>query len=137
MLSCMLEKTADKAPRLVWLVVQLAQRILVSFILYSLYAPHPIGINPFKSVLFVTFVKEREKAVGVAKEGEVSPNEQLVWVLWKILKGDGNDVCGCFLPWIFCPLMLILSTACSLRLDRIHRARWRDRRFPPSLEQLI
>ena len=27
-----------------------------------------------------------------AQGGEVSPNEQFVWVLWKILKGDGNDV---------------------------------------------
>ncbi|KAF9468395.1 hypothetical protein BDZ94DRAFT_1154093 [Collybia nuda] len=71
---------------------ELAQRILVSFILYSLYAPHPIAINPFKSVLFVTFVKEREKAVSATREGDVSPNEQLVWVLWKILKGDGNDI---------------------------------------------
>ncbi|RDB18211.1 hypothetical protein Hypma_000574 [Hypsizygus marmoreus] len=71
---------------------ELAQRILVAFLLYSLYAPHPIAINPFKSVLFVTFVKEREKAVSMAQSGEVSPNEQLVWVLWKILKGDGNDI---------------------------------------------
>ncbi|KAF5378506.1 hypothetical protein D9615_007176 [Tricholomella constricta] len=71
---------------------ELAQRILVAFLLYSLYAPHPIAINPFKSVLFVTFLKEREKAVSVAQAGEVSPNEQLVWVLWKILKGDGNDI---------------------------------------------
>ncbi|KAG6844030.1 hypothetical protein H0H87_010495, partial [Tephrocybe sp. NHM501043] len=53
-----------------------------------------MAINPFKSVLFVTFVKEREKAVNVAQTGEVSPNEQLVWVLWKILRGDGNDVRG-------------------------------------------
>jgi hypothetical protein len=30
--------------------------------------------------------------VNVAMGGEVCPNEQLVWVLWKILKGDGNDV---------------------------------------------
>jgi len=74
------------------LLSQLTQRILVSFILYSLYAPHPIAINPFKSVLFVTFVQEREKAVNMAKGGEVCPNEQLVWVLWKILKGDGNDI---------------------------------------------
>ncbi|GLB44312.1 putative uncharacterized conserved protein (DUF2363) [Lyophyllum shimeji] len=71
---------------------ELAQRILVAFLLYSLYAPHPIAINPFKSVLFVTFAKEREKAVKIAQTGEVSPNEQLVWVLWKILKGDGNDI---------------------------------------------
>ncbi|KAG6910471.1 hypothetical protein DXG01_010396 [Tephrocybe rancida] len=71
---------------------ELAQRILVAFLLYSLYAPHPMAINPFKTVLFVTFVKEREKAVNVAQTGEVSPNEQLVWVLWKILRGDGNDI---------------------------------------------
>ena len=30
--------------------------------------------------------------MNLAKGGEVCPNEQLVWVLWKILKGDGNDV---------------------------------------------
>ncbi|KIM89745.1 hypothetical protein PILCRDRAFT_812546 [Piloderma croceum F 1598] len=72
---------------------ELAQRILVSFILYSLYAPHPIAINPFKSVLFATFVKERDLAVRVASDGSsTSDNEQLVWVLWKILKGDGNDI---------------------------------------------
>jgi hypothetical protein len=71
---------------------ELAQRILGSFILYSLYAPHPIAINPFKSALFFTFVKEREQAVRVANGGGVSENEQLVWVLWKILKGDGNDI---------------------------------------------
>ncbi|KAL1703995.1 hypothetical protein EV121DRAFT_280696 [Schizophyllum commune] len=69
-----------------------AQRILVSFILYSLYAPHPITINPFKSALFATFAKERDAAVAVSNSGGVSPNEQLVWVLWKILKGDGNDI---------------------------------------------
>ncbi|KAL1740346.1 hypothetical protein HDZ31DRAFT_47678 [Schizophyllum fasciatum] len=69
-----------------------AQRILVSFILYSLYAPHPITINPFKSALFATFAKERDTAIAIANSGAVSPNEQLVWVLWKILKGDGNDI---------------------------------------------
>ncbi|KAH9476626.1 hypothetical protein JR316_0010539 [Psilocybe cubensis] len=73
-------------------VLQLAQRILVSFILYSLYTPHPVTINPFKSALLVAYVREREKAVSIANEGGVSPNEQFVWVLWKILKGDGNDV---------------------------------------------
>lgn len=71
---------------------QLAQRILVSFILYSLYTPHPVTINPFKSALLVAYVREREKAVSIANEGGVSPNEQFVWVLWKILKGDGSDV---------------------------------------------
>ncbi|TFK18329.1 hypothetical protein FA15DRAFT_261328 [Coprinopsis marcescibilis] len=71
---------------------ELASRILVSFILYSLYAPHPIAVNPFKSALYVTYLNEREKAVIIAQDGGVSPNEQLVWVLWKILKGDGNDI---------------------------------------------
>ncbi len=63
----------------------------MSYILYSLYAPHPIAINPFKSVLYATFVREREAAVRVANAGGISDNEQLVWVLWKILKGDGSD----------------------------------------------
>ncbi|KAH7906424.1 hypothetical protein BJ138DRAFT_1094161 [Hygrophoropsis aurantiaca] len=71
---------------------ELAQRILVSYILYSMYAPYPISINPFKSALFATFVKEREAAVKASKNGNFSENEQLVWVIWKILKGDGNDI---------------------------------------------
>ncbi|KAJ7903704.1 hypothetical protein B0H14DRAFT_2666041 [Mycena olivaceomarginata] len=70
---------------------ELTSRILASFILFALYAPHPIAINPFKSVLFVTFVKERDKARAAAAGG-VAPNEPLVWVLWKILKGDGEDI---------------------------------------------
>ncbi|KAF8963240.1 hypothetical protein BDZ97DRAFT_1039592 [Flammula alnicola] len=84
---------------------ELAQRILVSFILYSLYTPHPVTINPFKSALFVAYVREREKAVTIANEGGVSPNEQFVWVLWKILKGDGNDI-GPYSPSTLsrCPL---------------------------------
>ncbi|KAF9477424.1 hypothetical protein BDN70DRAFT_907256 [Pholiota conissans] len=84
---------------------ELAQRILVSFILYSLYTPHPVTINPFKSALFVAYVKEREKAVSIANEGGVSPNEQFVWVLWKILKGDGGDI-GPYSPSTLsrCPL---------------------------------
>ncbi|KAJ3567268.1 hypothetical protein NP233_g6480 [Leucocoprinus birnbaumii] len=72
--------------------VELAQRILVSFILYSLYAPYPITINPFRSVLYVAYTKEREKAMQLVDEGKESANEQLVWVLWKILRGDGNDI---------------------------------------------
>ncbi|KAJ7773073.1 hypothetical protein B0H16DRAFT_1713979 [Mycena metata] len=70
---------------------ELTTRILASFILFALYAPHPIAINPFKSVLFITFVKERDKARAAAAGG-VAPNEPLVWVLWKILKGDGDDI---------------------------------------------
>ncbi|KAH9959881.1 hypothetical protein BJV74DRAFT_872483 [Russula compacta] len=71
---------------------ELPQRILVTYILYSLYAPHPIAINPFKSVLFDTFTRERNAAVQLAGEGKMSDNEQLVWVLWKVLKGDGDHL---------------------------------------------
>lgn len=71
---------------------ELSQRILACYILYSLYAPHPIYLNPFKSVFYLTYLTERERAVNLASAGETSPNEQLVWVLWKILKGDGEDI---------------------------------------------
>jgi len=57
-----------------------------------MYSPYSISLNPFKSVLYTTFVKERELAIKVSAEGRFSEREQLVWVLWKILKGDGNDV---------------------------------------------
>ncbi|KAJ7589456.1 hypothetical protein C8J56DRAFT_938641 [Mycena floridula] len=68
-------------------------RILVSFILYALYAPHPITINPFKSVLFAAFVKEKKRAVDKEENIEEDNGEQqLSWVLWKILKGDGSDI---------------------------------------------
>lgn len=63
--------------------------------MYSLYAPHPISINPFKTVLFSTFLQEKEVAVrtsGDGKENTTCENEKLVWALWKILKGEGNDV---------------------------------------------
>ncbi|KAJ7480973.1 hypothetical protein FB451DRAFT_1395023 [Mycena latifolia] len=68
---------------------------LVAFLLFALYVPHPIAINPFKSVLFVTFVKECEKALALAGSG-VAPNKPLVWVLWKILKGNGDDLAVMF-----------------------------------------
>lgn len=60
--------------------------------LYSLYAAHPITMNPFHCVLVETFVHEKEHARIISTEGGVSPNEQLIWVLWKILRGDGSDV---------------------------------------------
>ncbi|KAJ4485351.1 hypothetical protein J3R30DRAFT_3438969 [Lentinula aciculospora] len=81
---------------------QVAQRILVSFILFSLYAPYPISINPFRSALFMAFVNERERAIHAANAhvdtnsvtggAETPSSEQLVWVLWKILRGDGTDI---------------------------------------------
>ena len=49
-------------------------------------------VNPFRSALLVTYLREREKAISIANDGGVTPDEPLVWVLWKILRGDGNDV---------------------------------------------
>ncbi|KAJ3005341.1 hypothetical protein NUW54_g4381 [Trametes sanguinea] len=101
--------------------VELPQRILVSYMLYALYAPHPIAINPFKSVLHASFTRERDVAVQVDRAGGVSENEQLVWVLWKILKGDGSDVRFSF-----------LGLTCSQRqgTDLIHTSA--DRPFSPN-----
>ncbi|KAH8114862.1 hypothetical protein DFH11DRAFT_130726 [Phellopilus nigrolimitatus] len=72
--------------------VQTPRRILSTYILYFLYAAHPIAINPFRSAFVEVFLAEREGAQVEAERGGVSENEQLVWVLWKILKGDGNDL---------------------------------------------
>ncbi|KAJ7447456.1 hypothetical protein FB451DRAFT_1411873 [Mycena latifolia] len=74
-------------------MTELSERILVWFLLFSLYAPHPISIDPLKSVLIETFFKEREKTLAVARisNGGAAPNEPSVWVLWNILKGEGDD----------------------------------------------
>ena len=82
----------------------------MTYILYSLYAPHPIAINPFKSVLFDTFTKERDAAIQLAEEGKIGDNEQLVWVLWKVLRGDGDHVRGRIL--------------CSVAVSHIPCAAW-------------
>ena len=57
-----------------------------------MYAPHPISINPFATVLYAVFVRETNKALEVEKGGGFAENDQFVYVLWKILKGDGKDV---------------------------------------------
>lgn len=56
-------------------------------------------MNPFQSALAVVFAKEREFATNVTPDDGVAQNEQLVWVLWKILKGDGGDV-SVFIIWL-------------------------------------
>ncbi|EJD05028.1 uncharacterized protein FOMMEDRAFT_120314 [Fomitiporia mediterranea MF3/22] len=68
------------------------RRILAAYILYYMYATHPIAINPFRSAFAEVFVRERDVSRAETERGGVSENEQLVWVLWKILKGDGNDL---------------------------------------------
>ena len=57
-----------------------------------MYAPHPISINPFATVLHSIFVRETNKALEMERDGGLAENDQFVYVLWKILKGDGKDV---------------------------------------------
>ncbi|KAI0033045.1 hypothetical protein K488DRAFT_48530 [Vararia minispora EC-137] len=76
---------------------ELSHRILVTYILYSMYAPHPIRLNPFRSALYDTFVEERKFAIDNPNPDGASDREQLVWVLWKVLRGDGQDL-GPFSP---------------------------------------
>ncbi|KAF7314730.1 hypothetical protein MKEN_00947000 [Mycena kentingensis (nom. inval.)] len=71
---------------------EVAPRIIASFILFGLYAPHPIALNPFKSALIAVFLVERQRATDASRTGGVAENEPLVWVLWKILKGQGDDI---------------------------------------------
>lgn len=49
-------------------------------------------MNPFRTVFIEIFLRERGVARTEAERGGVSETEQLVWVLWKVLKGDGGDV---------------------------------------------
>ena len=77
-------------------VLQIPRRILAVYILYFMYASHPITINPFRSAFAEVFLREREVSRVESERGGVSENEQLVWVLWKVLKGDGDDVCVWF-----------------------------------------
>ena len=60
-----------------------------------MYAPHPISINPFATVLHAIFVRETNRALEMEKGGGLAENDQFVYVLWKILKGDGKDVRDC------------------------------------------
>jgi len=83
---------APPPPLSLSVVSQTADRILSCYILYSMYAPHPISINPFAAVLHAIFVRETNKALEMEKAGGFAGNDQFVYVLWKILKGDGNDV---------------------------------------------
>ncbi|KAJ7437186.1 hypothetical protein FB451DRAFT_1417000 [Mycena latifolia] len=45
-----------------------------------------------ESVQVETFAQERENALAAVRNGAITPNEPLVWVLWKILKGEGYDI---------------------------------------------
>ncbi|KAJ7462992.1 hypothetical protein FB451DRAFT_1562400 [Mycena latifolia] len=58
-----------------------------------LCSPHPIFINPFKSALSATFIQEHGDAFAAARYSRAAPNDRPVWILCRILKGEGDDLC--------------------------------------------
>jgi hypothetical protein len=88
---------------------QLTDRILSAYLLFALYAPHPFSLNPFKSALTEAFIHERDEAREASSRGQVHSNEQLVWVIWKILRGEGNDVRPPSFPTLSFPLLYLLK----------------------------
>jgi hypothetical protein len=90
--------------------VQIPQRILAAYVLNALYVSHD-HLNPFHDHLLRIFESERVNAIAAARikssfvgssqraldslrarNGTQAGNEQLVWVLWKVLQGEGDDV---------------------------------------------
>lgn len=83
---------SPKSPaRLTRATQEIDERIQAAYILHALYASYAIDMNPFHCALLQVFAREREIAMRYG-DNLPYPNEQLVWVLWKILKGQGKDV---------------------------------------------
>jgi hypothetical protein len=60
---------------------------------FTLCASSCHGWQPLQVGGTLGCLKDGKKAIrSIANEGGVSPDEPLVWVLWRILRGDGNDV---------------------------------------------
>jgi hypothetical protein len=80
--------------------LQVLRRIVASFLLYALYAPHSMDLNPFLSAIRQIFVAERQAlraAMGSSTSGasalaSASGREAFVWALWQILQGHGMEV---------------------------------------------
>ena len=100
-------------------------------------------MNPFKSAFVDVFIRERSEAArlaggdGVADHGSEANGpqsrdqlgqEQLVWVLWKILKGDGADVSTNKRKKACCIL-----TPCMLQLGPYSPATLATSPLPPKL----
>lgn len=70
---------------------QAASRIASAYILYSLYTPYPIDINPFQSALLDQYQIYRLQSTSQSVP-PATQNLQLLWVIWKILDDRGADV---------------------------------------------
>ena len=111
---------------------QAPDRILSCYILYSMYAPHPISINPFATVLHAIFVRETNKALETEKGGGLAENDQFVYVLWKILKGDGKDV-GSVIP----PIPPNPLNACGSQIGPFSPQHILKHPIPPELRAVV
>jgi hypothetical protein len=89
---------------------QLSYRILSAYLIYALYDFHDTP-NPFYNHLIKIFDSERIMALTASRGHYLHKptsqqlnvqvdTEQLIWVLWKILKGEGNEVSN-FYPIFF------------------------------------
>jgi hypothetical protein len=103
------------------ITLQMSQRILSSYLLYCIYAPHPIEINPFRSALHLAFVKERDNALNPQlSQDVVAEHKALAWVLLKILKDEGSDVSCCTLfglPLYTCDIDVVVESFGSFPLS--------------------
>jgi len=63
-----------------------SSRITAAYVLYSLYLPHPINMNPFHSALLEAF------NISQCQSPQPEDSAQLTWVLWKILNNQGQEL---------------------------------------------
>jgi len=84
---------ADVLPELTDARIEPARRILAAYILYALYSgdAKKRALNPFNPALNEAFLCERKRLLEL---GDRAPpgHAQLVWVLWRIATGNGDDV---------------------------------------------
>jgi hypothetical protein len=75
--------------------IQNSVRIAAAYVLYLLYAPHHIDLNPFQSAISDLFTAEQSKLIrDLSGDTGETPhgNIQLAWTLWKVLRNQGADV---------------------------------------------
>lgn len=68
-----------------------SSRITAAYVLYSLYLPHPINMNPFHSALLEVFNNEKQCPLPQSIDHAL-PGPQFPWVLWKILNNQGHEL---------------------------------------------
>lgn len=75
-----------------WFVSQVVERLVATFLLQAIYAPHPFSMNPFKPSLEELCLRERNLGREQEAAGYTPPNQALVWLLDKIIGESTEDV---------------------------------------------